>query len=127
MRQSPARRESRRRASALLPAFARRRMRQGRIGQVDEHTLAVAQRRDAHQRANGFDVASCLADEAADIGIRELDLDGDGSTASLECLHGHLLRLVGQRPGYILHQRAVVNTGTGGPWRTLAPEASVVT
>ena len=70
---------------------------------VDEDTLAAVTRgRHADQGADGLDVAAGLADEAADVLIGELDLDGHGRAASLERLDGDLVRLTRQRLGHEL-------------------------
>src|SRR4029077_13283888 len=93
------------------------------IGQVDEHALVVARGRDPNQGADRLDVATCLADEAADVALSKLHLDGDSATAPLERLDQHLLRLLGQGAGYVLHQSAVVHGRPGGPARAVTPEA----
>src|SRR5260370_36777434 len=86
----------------------------------------VARRRDANQRPDRFDVASCLADEPADVAIRKLHLDGDGAAAPLECFHQHFLRLLGERARYVLNQRAVVHSRPRRAGRTFTPESAVV-
>src|SRR5260370_33520751 len=83
----------------------------------------VARRRDANQRPDRFDVASCLADEPADVAIRKLHLDGDGAAAPLEGFHQHFLRLLGERARYVLNQRAVVHSRSRPAGRTFPPES----
>jgi hypothetical protein len=68
----------------------------GARSQVDEHTLSVTKRRHADERPHGFDVAARLADEPADIAVRQLHLDRYGSAATLGGLDDDLVRLVGQ-------------------------------
>src|SRR4029077_8739250 len=65
-------------------------------------------------------------DEAPDIALRKLDLDGHGPAASLERLHQDLLRLLGQRARYVLDQRPVVHRWPCRAARALTPEAAVV-
>src|SRR5260370_1254086 len=57
----------------ILPAWTRG-IGQRRVGKVDEHTLVVARRRDPNQRPDRLDVASCLADEPADVAVVDLHL-----------------------------------------------------
>src|SRR5689334_22807426 len=102
MRRRPGRRGSRGRTPTVIPTFSRPGMAAHRwIGEVDEHPLAVAQRCHADERPDRLDVAAGLADEAADVGVGELDLDGHGPTSALKRLHLHLFRLLGQRSRYV--------------------------
>src|SRR2546430_8653557 len=80
------------------------------IGEVDEHPLAVAQRRDPHQGPDRFDVASGLADEPAYLLVGQLDLDRDGTTATLERLDQYLLRFLGPRLGPAFDHRSSVDS-----------------
>src|SRR5574340_332303 len=82
----------------------------GRIGKVHEHALAVTQRGNAHQRADGLDVAPRLADEAADVLVRQLDLDRHSPAAALEGLDQDLLGLLGQRLRDEFHERPVIDS-----------------
>src|SRR5713226_447983 len=99
---------------------------QRRIGEVDEHPLAIAQRRDANESPDRLDVAAGLANETPDVSVGELDFDGHGSTSALKLLHQHLFRLLGQRLGHVLDQRPIVDANPCRPRRTFTPEASVV-
>src|SRR5260370_28115464 len=85
----------------------------------------VARRRDANQRPDRFDVASCLADEPADVAVRKLHLDRDGAAAPLECFHHHFLRLLGERARYVLNHRALVHTRPPRAGRTFPPSSAV--
>src|SRR5690348_5851895 len=85
------------------------------VRQVDEHTLVVARARNADQRADCLDVAAGFADEAADVVVGELHLDGNGAAATLERLDQNFLRLLGQRLRDILDERAIVDAGAA--WR----------
>jgi hypothetical protein len=62
-------------------------------GKVDEHTLPVAKRRHANQRAHCFDVATGFADEPADVAVRKLHLDSDGSTTALNRFDDYFIGL----------------------------------
>src|SRR5207245_592366 len=84
-------------------------MGKGWIGQVNEHPLAVAQRGDPDECPHRLDVAPRLADETPDVAVSELDLDGHGPTSAFKRLHLHLVRLLGERLGYLFDQRAVVD------------------
>src|SRR5260370_12045108 len=110
----------------ILPAFAWRGMAKRRIGEVDEHALVVARRRDSNERPDGLDVASGLADEPADIALGKLHLDGDCAAPSLEGLHQHLLRLLGQRARYVLDERPVVHDRPSRAARAFTPKPAVV-
>src|SRR5258707_5359274 len=95
------------------------------IREVDEHALAIAQRRDANERPDRLDVAPGLADETTDVSVGELDFDGHRSTSALKRLHQHLVRLLGQRLRYVLDQRPIVDANPRRPRRTFTPEAAV--
>src|SRR5260370_10105575 len=110
----------------ILPSLTRG-IGQRRVGEVDEHTLVVARRRDPNQRPDRLDVASRLADEPADVPVRKLHLDGDGAATPLECFHQHFLRLLRERARYVLHHRAVVHCRPRRAGRTLTPETAVET
>src|SRR5712692_5420998 len=99
---------------------------QRRIGEVDEHPLAIAQRRDTDEGPDRLDVAPGLAYETPDVSIGELDFDGHRSTSPLNRLHKPLFRLLGQRPTYVLDQRPIVDANPRRPRRAFTPEASVV-
>src|SRR6266851_9411392 len=92
------------------------------IGQVDEDPLAVTQRRDPHQRADGLDVSARLADEAPHVGVRQLDLDRDSAASTLERLHQDLVRFLGEGARDVLHQRPVVHRWTRRTLVALTPE-----
>src|SRR5258707_15433244 len=83
---------------------------QRRVRQVDEHALAVPRRSDPDERPDGFDVAAGLADEAADVVVGELHLDGDGAAAPLEGLDRDFLGLLRERLGHVLDQRPIVDS-----------------
>jgi hypothetical protein len=89
------------------------------IREVDEHPLAIAQRRHADEGPDRLDVASGLADETADVSVGELDFDGHGSTSALKRFHLHLFRLLGQRTSYILDQRPIVDANPRRPRKPL--------
>jgi hypothetical protein len=63
-------------------------------GEVDENTLAIAQRCHANERPHCFDIAARFADEPADVAVRELHLDRDGSTTTLDRFDDHLVGLL---------------------------------
>src|ERR1700682_3102046 len=97
-----------------------------RIGEVDENPLAVTKRCHPHQRADGLDVAARLADEAAHVGVGQLDLDRDGPGAPLKGFHKDLLRFLGQGFRHVLDECLVVHTRTGWTFGTITPETTAV-
>jgi hypothetical protein len=101
-------------------------MGKGGVGQIDEYALPVTQRRDAHKRPDRFDVAPGFADEATDVPVGELHLDGDGAAATLDGLYVNVIGLLGERLRDVLDERPVVNTWAGRTCRTFTPETAVV-
>src|SRR5438552_9796361 len=97
--------------------------RQGRVREVDEHALAVAQRRDPDQSPTGLAVSSCVAEEPPDVLVSQLDLDRDGTASALENLNRYFVRLLRQRLGNVLHRRAVVDAGSARS-RPVPPESA---
>src|SRR3979409_1006208 len=93
----------------------------GLVGEVDEDTLAIAQRRDSDQRADGFYVSSGLADETPYVRVRQLDLDRNRAATPLERLHEDVLGLLGESLGDVLHERAIVHGRAGWTVMTLPP------
>src|SRR5713226_2809520 len=96
------------------------------VGKVDENALPVFQRRDPHEGADGLDVATGLADEAADVAIRELDLDRHGPASPFERLDDDFFRLLSERLGHVLDERLVVHARTRGPFWAVSPETAAI-
>src|SRR5689334_18168050 len=84
----------------------------GGVREVDENTPTVARRRDADQRPDRLDVAPGLADEPADVLVRQLHLDGHGPSSTLERFDRDLIGLLGQRLGHVFHEGAVIDAGS---------------
>src|SRR5258708_30788013 len=94
------------------------------VGKVDENALPVFERRDPHERADGLDVATSLADEAAHVAVRELDLDRHGPASAFVRLDDDFFRLLSKRLRHVFDERLVVHTGTRRALSTVTPETS---
>jgi hypothetical protein len=71
-------------------------MAEGRIGQVHEHALSVAKGGHANECPHGFDVATGLADEPADVAVGQFDLDRNRPATAFDRFHNDLIRFFGQ-------------------------------
>src|SRR5260370_1326264 len=96
------------------------------VGKVDENALPVFERRDPHERADGLDVATSLADEAAHVAVRELDLDRHGPASAFVRLDDDFFRLLSKRLRHVFDERLVVHTGTRRALWTVTPETPAV-
>src|SRR5258708_35754581 len=96
------------------------------VGKVNENALPVFERRDPHEGADGLDVPTGLADEAAYIAVRELDLDRHGPASAFERLDDNFFRLLSKVLRHVFNERLLVLTGPRRALWTVPPETNAV-
>src|SRR5258708_36568413 len=96
------------------------------VGKVAENALPVFERRDTHEGADGLDVPTGLADEAAYVSIRELDLDRHGPASAFERLDDDFFRLLSEGLGHVLNERFVVHPRTRRALWAVTPETATI-
>src|SRR5260370_41962793 len=96
------------------------------VGKGEEIALPVFERRDPHERGDGLDVATSLADEASHVAVRELDLDRHGPASAFVRLDDAFFRLLTRRLRHVSDECLVVHAGTRRALWTVTPETAAL-